>query len=427
MNLDDLVPGSSANLDISAGKHPLPERPRLRQVEAFPADVEGRRVLCLRDPSNMSEAILAFAEDAVPILAALDGSHTILEIQVAETQRQGRIVMRTEIEEVVQTLDEALFLQSPRFEAYRNGLAGEYMRSAVRPAYHAGSAYPSDPDALREWLDSFFTGPGGPGAIERPLSGPPIAGILSPHIDFRRGGPVYAWAYRALAEAEPADVYVILGVPHQGIEGPAAATLKAYDTPLGPLEVERDFVESLGKRSGLELLREELGHRAEHSIEFEAVFLKHLVGDRHDVRIVPILTSFVHEAMYTGRNPRDHVEARRFIEALGETIAAYPGRVCIIGGVDLAHVGPQFGDPDPVDDQTLGWLEGEDRSMLEAVETGDPDAFYESIAKDRDRRRVCGLTPIYTFLQVIQKQGKLLKYNQAPDPYGTVTFASVAF
>jgi len=40
---------------------------------------------------------------------------------------------------------------------------------------------------------------------------------------------------------------------------------------------------------------------------------------------------------------------------------------------------------------------------------------------------VCGLTPIYTVLRVLEREGKLLKYGQAPDPNGTVTFASVVF
>jgi AmmeMemoRadiSam system protein B len=253
-----------------------------------------------------------------------------------------------------------------------------------------------------------------------------VAGILAPHIDFQRGGPVYAWAYRVLAESEPADLYVVLGVPHQGIEGPAAATLKAYDTPLGALEVDRDFVDALQRRSRLDLFRGELGHRTEHSIEFEAVFLRYLFGDR-EIRIVPLLTSFVHRLMAEGADPADDPESQRFITALAETIAAYPGKVCVVGGVDLAHVGPQFGDPAPVTGQTLDWLAHEDRSMLSAVEAGDAAAFYEAVAKDGDRRRICGLTPIYTALQVLGRQGQLLKYGQAPDPNGTVTFASVAF
>ncbi len=405
----------------------IPARPRLRPVDAFPTELQGKQAIALRDPSNMSDAVLAFTVDAISILQALDGAHTILDIQAAETKRRGRLVLRAEIEELVRTLDEQLFLFGPRFDAARAAMTDAFRQNPIRPAYHAGSAYPEDPESLREWMDGFFLHSEGPGAIEENHPRQEIAGILAPHIDFRRGGSVYAWAYRALAEAEPADLYIVLGVPHQGIDGPAAATLKAYDTPFGPLEVDHDFVEALGRRSRQDLLAEELGHRTEHSIEFETVFLRYLFGGRREIRMVPILLSFVHESMHVGRNPWEDLEARRFVEALGETISAYPGKVCIVGGVDLAHVGPQFGDPSPVTGEMLGWLESEDRAMLSAIESGEADAFYASIAKDMDRRRVCGLTPIYTFMQVLQKEGKLLKYGQAPDPNGTVTFASVAF
>jgi hypothetical protein len=98
-----------------------------------------------------------------------------------------------------------------------------------------------------------------------------------------------------------------------------------------------------------------------------------------------------------------------------------------VGGVDLSHVGPQFGDLTPVTAPMLDWLASEDEMMLAAVEAGDADAFYETVAKDRDRRRVCGLTPIYTTLRVLAREGLVLKYGQAPDPNGTVTFASVVF
>ncbi len=423
------LPGSSADrLSELAARidGELPERPRLRPIEAFPAQIEGQRLICLRDPGGISEAILGLSLDALPILQALDGSHTILDIQVAETRRRGEIVLSSEIEEMVRALDEALFLLSPRFEAAQTAMTEEFRQHTARPAFHAGRAYPSDPDALGRWLDSFFDHPDGPGAVDSAASPSSVAGILAPHIDFQRGGPVYAWAYRALAEAEPADLYLVLGVPHHGLDGPAAATLKAYDTPLGALEVDQDFVMALQRRSGVDLLAAELSHRTEHSIEFETVFLRHLFGAR-DVRIAPILTSFVHGQMAAGKNPREDLESEQFIDALGETIAAYPGKVCIVGGVDLAHVGPQFGDPAPVTSDTLDWLAREDREMLAAVEAGNADAFYDAVAKDGDRRHVCGLTPIYTVLRVLEREGKLLKYGQAPDPNGTVTFASVVF
>jgi AmmeMemoRadiSam system protein B len=389
-------------------------------------DIGGETVICLRDPANVGGAVLALSVDAVPILNELDGTKSLLDIQVAETRRQGRIVLRSEIEGLVRALDEALLLMSPRFAAMQTALRDEFTQSPSRAAFHAGRAYPADPDALTQWLDSFYGHPDGPGPVDAASTRAPLAGMLAPHIDFQRGGPVYAWAYRALAEAEPADLYIVLGVPHHGIPGPAAATLKAYDTPLGALEVDRDFVEALQRRARLDLLEGELAHRSEHSIEFEAVFLRYLFRDR-EVRFVPLLTSFVHELMHEGTNPRDDPASQRLITALGETIAAYPGRVCLIGGVDLAHVGPQFGDSAPVSAKTLDWLAREDRAMLTAVEAGDPEAFYEAVAKDGDQRRVCGLTPIYTILQLLGREGKLLKYSQAPDPVGTVTFASVVF
>src|SRR5437870_7023541 len=264
--LTDLLPTSPA-APGGPGPEQLPERPRLRPVEAFPAQIGDEQVICLRDPANISDAVIGFSMEAIPILQALDGTQTIFDIQVAETRRQGRIVLRSEIEDLVRSLDERLFLLSPRFEAAHAALTDEFRQRASRPAFHAGRAYPSDPDALRQWLDSFFAHPDGPGAIEPPASSAPIAGILAPHIDFQRGGPVYAWAYRALAEAQPADLYIVLGVPHHGIEGPAAATLKAYDTPLGALDVDHDFVDGLQRRSGMDLLQEELEHRTEHSIE----------------------------------------------------------------------------------------------------------------------------------------------------------------
>jgi hypothetical protein len=47
---------------------------------------------------------------------------------------------------------------------------------------------------------------------------------------------------------------------------------------------------------------------------------------------------------------------------------------------------------------------------------------------DGDRRKICGLPPIYTMLSVIEADsGRLLKYQYFPDPAGTVSFASMAF
>jgi AmmeMemoRadiSam system protein B len=102
--------------------------------------------------------------------------------------------------------------------------------------------------------------------------------------------------------------------------------------------------------------------------------------------------------------------------------------VAFIAGADLAHVGPRFGDPQPVSQTELATIDREDRAMLQAVEAGDADGFFESVRRDGDRRRICGLSPIYTLLRVrAGAKGRLRQYGQWPDPQGVVSFASVVF
>ena len=231
-----------------------------------------------------------------------------------------------------------------------------------------------------------------------------------------------------MAEKCAADLFVILGTCHAGMADPFAVTLKDYDTPLGPARVDRDFCEALSRRSGDGLLGSELAHRGEHSIEFQAVFLEYLFGGRREFTIVPILCSFLHESLARGEEPESDPRVSRFFEALAGAAQASARKVCLVAGADLAHVGPRFGDAQPVGETWLRQVEHDDRLMLEAVAAGDARAFYESVARDRDKRRICGLSPIYTLLRCLEgPTGRLLKYAQWPDPQGTVSFASLVF
>lgn len=403
-----------------------PEHPKLRGVEAFPAVVEGKEVICLRDPSGLTDAVLLIPPPLLPVLALFDGQRSLLDIQAEIMRRQGELLYRDQLEGLVETLDRQLFLEGPRVEAEQARIEMAFRASPSRQALHAGKAYAADPEGLRAQLEACFTHPDGPG-LPGPPTAPRLRALIAPHIDLHRGGPAYAWAYRAVAEGTDADCFIILGTAHAGMPSPFAATLKDYDTPFGPLPVDREFVEGLGRRYGGDLFGAELAHRAEHSIEFQAVFLRYLFGDR-EVRCVPILTSFLHECLHEGKDPEADPGLIGFFEALVETMAALPRRYCLLAGADLAHVGPRFGDPAPVSPARLRQVEAEDRAMLAHVERVDAGGFFESVARDGDRRRICGLSPIYVLLRVTDAgAGRLLAYRQWPDPQGTVSFASLAF
>jgi hypothetical protein len=64
--------------------------------------------------------------------------------------------------------------------------------------------------------------------------------------------------------------------------------------------------------------------------------------------------------------------------------------------------------------------------MLRAVTRADAAAFFESVAADGDRRRICGYSPIYALLRCLpDAKGTLRHYGQWPDPQAVVTHASV--
>jgi MEMO1 family protein len=408
----------------------MSDAPRLRHVEAFPVQHEGRDCVALRDPTGYTEAVVLLHGPLLEIVSLFDGEHTVAEIQAAVMRRHGgALIERRQIEEVAEALDRQGFLDSPRFAERRASIDRDFLAAPTRRATHAGGAYAGEASELRTMIDGFFDPPDGPGPIDGYQSGSPrVRAVIAPHIDFHRGGPAYAWAYREVAERCDADLFVVFGTCHTGMAHPWALTRKDYDSPLGPAQVDRDFVEALAERSRQDCFGSELAHRTEHSIEFQAVCLRYLYADRREIRIVPVLASFAHEAMLAGRRPDADPRVPRFLDALADTIAASGRRVALVAGADLAHMGPRFGDPEPVSAPELARIEREDREMLEPVAAGDAQAFFESVARDGDRRRICGLSPIYAVLKALGgAAGSVKRYGQWPDPQGVVTFASVSF
>ena len=404
------------------------DRPRLRNLEAFPVEQDGRRLMALRDPSGFTDQVVALPMPLLDVVSLFDGEHSLGQIHAIVKERHGEAPTVEQIASIARSLDDNGFLDSARFAERQRATEEAFRQSPARPAVHAGGAYAGKPGALAAQIDGFFAHADGPGSGARSADSGVVRGLLAPHIDFHRGGPTYAWAYREVIERSDADLFVILGTCHAGMPDPFAATLKPFDTPLGPAPVDRDFFDALERRYGSGLLASEAAHRTEHSIEFQAVMLRHLLGKRRPFTILPVLASYVHEAVWARSDPEADPRVPRFIDGLLETMAASGRKTCLIAGVDLAHVGPRFGDPEANTDDSLAAVAAADRSMLEAVVAGEPTSFYASVAHDGDRRRICGLSPIYTFLRALPGvRGRLIRYSQWPDPEGAVTFCAAAF
>ncbi len=257
-----------------------------------------------------------------------------------------------------------------------------------------------------------------------------MRGILSPHIDFHRGGSVYTWSYKELVEKSEADTFVVLGVAHQYCRRRFVLTCKDFDTPLGLVPTDRAYVDHIVSQTGRDFFEDELSHRTEHSIEFQAVFLQYLLGGRREFSIVPILVGSFHDLMERGIDPIDDPDVQRFVKALHNAEAASGKRIAYIGGIDLCHVGPEFGDPAPVDVGLQDRIKSFDDLMLERAAACDPGGWFRTAAGVNNRFRVCGLAAAYTMMHAIgPAQGRLLKYKQALDDRRTccVSFASMVF
>jgi MEMO1 family protein len=415
----------------------MDNKPKLRPIEAFPVQQDGKTLVYLKDPLNLATPI-GISPIGYFILSHFDGRHSARDIQDAYAKQFGALLQSEELQNFIDMLDQYYYLQSERFHKYRSQVMLEFRRLPTRAPAHVGGVYKADPRELTLQLDGYFSAPGGPGLPSHENKRPTPKAIVAPHIDFHRGGPAYAWAYKTLAESEGADLYIVLGTSHCGGQTPYILTLKDFDTPLGLVETDQNFVNRLQTACEEDCFVDEYLHRGEHSLEFQILFLKYAAQKRATLtgqaerpfKIVPILVSSFHSALVSQTAPEADLAVGSFLRTLRKISEQETRRVCFVAGVDLAHVGRQFGDNEPITDEFLRWVENEDRELVNRLMELDAPGFFQSLAKDQDRRRICGFSPLYSLIHLLDGvQGKPLKYGQAftPETASAVTFTSLIF
>ena len=413
------------------------DKPRVRPVEAFPVQQDGKTLVYLKDPLNFATP-LGISPAGYFVLAHFDGQHSFTDVQEAYCKQFGSLLMSDDLKSFVDMLDQHYYLDSERFRDYKNAVVLEFRNQTTRVPAHVGGVYKADPEELKTQLEGFFSAPNGPGLPNGQLAGSTPRAIVAPHIDFHRGGPAYAWAYKPLAESDGADLYILLGTSHYSGQTPYILTLKNFATPLGLVETDRDFVQRLQAKCAEDCFTDEYLHRGEHSLEFQVVFLKYIAQQRAALtgrpekpfKIVPILVSSFHSAVVNQALPEKDSAVGTFLRTLRDLAALESRRVCFVAGVDLAHVGRQFGDREPITDYFLKWVESEDQELVNRLVALDAPGFFNAIAKDQDKRRICGFSPLYSLIHLLDgAQGKHLKYSQAftPETGSAVTFSSLIF
>ena len=387
--------------------------------------IDGQEATCLRDPEGLAEHPVFLTAPQAFLVSLMNGNNSLRDIQACYFRRTAEILPMEALEKLVAQLDEHRYLDSPAFTLHHEALVWEFRQQPSRPARHAGSAYENEADALRRKISEYFAGPDGPGAAPAPEPARPARGLIAPHIDFQRGGPTYAHAYRALIDHPGADRFIIFGTCHTAMKRRFALTTKDFETPLGSAATDREFVHRLAARLPHDYFEDEFSHRGEHAIEFQAVCLRYLL--QGDFKIIPILVGSFHDLIASRRRATEDPETSAFVSAIAGTAAEMPGRYCVIAAADLAHVGRHFGDPAGPSEATLREVARQDQAFLQLVTQGDAEGALRFIAAEDDRRRVCGYPPIYMTLRCLDHtDGKILNYQQWADLQAgaAVTFAA---
>lgn len=397
-----------------------PEAPRLRPVEAHAHWHEGRPVLLLRDPLRLSRQPVIVPRALAPVLALCDGTRAGTALEAEAEQRFGLRYGSGTIEHLLETLDQALLLDNTRARAAEAAALAAYRTAPFRPPAMAGRAYPAEPAALEALLDGYLRESAG----EVPAL-PAGRGLFSPHIDFARGGAVYAQVWQAAsALAQAAECVIVFGTDHYAGEGRVTLTRQDYATPYGRLPTDRAVVDALAAALGEEAaFGGELRHRDEHAIELVLVWLQHLRRGR-PCPVIPILVGgFAHFVEGPAR-PAAEAGYARLVEALRLATAGRNALVLVSG--DLSHVGPAFGG-EPVDPDGAEAIGAFDDRVLERLCAGDAEGFFETIRAAGDQSNICGLPPAYLALRLLGPgtRGRRAGYARCPAEPGFRSLVSV--
>ena len=276
-------------------------------------------MIALRDPAGFTDQVAVFPLPLLDLVSLFDGEHSVAEIQ--EILRGPATAKRRPPSRSASSSRASTRRASSRASGSRrvgDAIDEAFRQSAVRPAVHAGGAYAAESRRAGRADRRVLHASRGAGDAGWPATDGRhrrFEGSSRRTSTSIGAAPCTRWAYRALLERSDADLFVILGTCHAGMADPFAVTLKPYDTPLGAVPTDRAFCEALGRRYGADLLRSERRTGASTRSSSRSS-CSATCWARGPFSIVPVLASYLHEAVWSRGDPERDPRVPRFIDAL---------------------------------------------------------------------------------------------------------------
>lgn len=372
-------------------------RPRLRPVQVLPTQQNGQTILALRDPLQLAGQTMAIPPQALGMLQHFRGEKTIPEISEALKAPPEKV------SELAMALDRLGLLEGPTAEVLEDAKLKQLREAGHFPPRATQGLGNSEiaKAAIRGWFAE----------TEDPeLSGMPVA-VLAPSLSYSQAWEVFAGAWHPVRNNSTPDRVVVLGPAHASIGNGVSGTQLGISTALGVCPIDQELHQLMQQKLGDRYIRDELDHFAEHGLEAQLPWIQEQHGN------LPVTAAILPDRLLD-QDPEDGIASQEFVSALGEALVKVGGQTLLVVSTDLAHAGPQFGEPRAVDDNRRVDVEQRDRELLGKFLDGDADTFVEAVKWDKNALRWTGVHAMSAALKLTkilhpQASWELVDYKQA--------------
>jgi AmmeMemoRadiSam system protein B len=254
--------------------------------------------------------------------------------------------------------------------------AGDDMRT--RMPVVAGQFYPAERDECLDQIRECLASRPLPASLPQA-----VTGGLVPHAGWTFSGDLAAMVFAAVKQRhQTVGTFVVFGAAHSFFGSlPAVDDNDAWETPLGPIQVDADLRTTLLK-AGV-VAPDASADRYEHSIEVQIPFILHLFPES---KIVPVVVPPVEAAVALGEKAAD-LASLKSANLESEPPASRP--VVFIGSTDLTHYGPRYGfTPMGRGSEGLQWAASvNDRQFIDLATALEPERL---LAGAIERGNACG-------------------------------------
>jgi AmmeMemoRadiSam system protein B len=263
------------------------------------------------------------------------------------------------------------------------------MNAPVRHPAVAGQFYPSNPNKLRQEIETFVQ------PAREKLS---ALGCVVPHAGYMYSGHVAGAVY---ARLELPRRFIILCPNHTGAGQPLAIMSRGrWMTPLGEVAIDEQLAEEL-KREFSSLREDDVAHSREHALEVQLPFLQQIV---HEFTFVPIVVGTGRLEVLTELGS----SLARVLKRLAPSTPTHATVALVIASSDMNHY--------EGDERTRV----KDRMAIDQVLALDPAGLWETV--QREQITMCGYGPAVAMLTAARELGatkaELVKYATSGDVSG---------